>query len=78
MRWSFGGENIDVRSLSPAESFTAETQVPPVVLLDEEMAKMQDPSCRPKMRNFTVEGRFPVSLPRSPSYVEWNDRSCAR
>ena len=60
MRWSFGGENIDVRSLSPAESFTAETQVPPVVLLDEEMAKMQDPSCCPKdAKLYRLKGDFP-------------------
>ena len=59
MRWSLGGENIDVRSLSPAESFTAETQVPPVVLLDEEMANMQDPSCRPKgAKLYRLKGDF--------------------
>ncbi len=32
MRWQRGDEIIDVRSLSPAESFVADTIVPPVVL----------------------------------------------
>lgn len=48
MRWKFGGDALDVRSLSPAESFSAETQIPPVLLLDEKMVEMQDPQARPK------------------------------
>ena len=48
MRWTFAGENIDIRSMGPAESFTVESEVPPVLLLDEEMEKIQDPDCRPK------------------------------
>ena len=47
-RWSFAGENIDVRSMSPAESFVVETEAPPVLLLTGEMKKIQDPAHRPK------------------------------
>ena len=47
-RWSFAGENIDVRSLSPAESFVVETTAPPVLLLTGEMKKIQDPDHRPE------------------------------
>jgi FtsP/CotA-like multicopper oxidase with cupredoxin domain len=31
-RWKWGGENVDTRSLGPAESFVADTVVPPVIL----------------------------------------------
>ena len=36
MRWKFGGENIDIRSMGPAESFVVEAEIPPVLLLTEE------------------------------------------
>lgn len=32
-RWQFAGQIIDVRSIGPAESFTVDTQAPPVLLL---------------------------------------------
>lgn len=48
MRWKFGGENIDIRSMGPAESFVVEATIPPVLLLTEEEAHIQDPDCRPK------------------------------
>jgi len=48
MRWKFAEDAVDVRSLSPAESFSAEAQIPPVILLDEEVAAMQDAKTRPK------------------------------
>jgi plastocyanin len=32
-RWKFGGEEIDVRSIGPAESFAVETEAPTVLLL---------------------------------------------
>jgi FtsP/CotA-like multicopper oxidase with cupredoxin domain len=48
MRWEFAGSAVDVRSLSPAESFSAEAQIPPVLLVDEQIAEMQDPETRPK------------------------------
>ena len=31
-RWKWGSENVDTRSLGPAESFVADTVVPPVIL----------------------------------------------
>jgi plastocyanin len=59
MIWSFAGQSIDVRSIGPAESFVAETQVPPVILLDEDMAKMQDPATRPKnAKLYRLKGDF--------------------
>lgn len=47
MRWKFGGEAIDLRSLGPAESFVVEAEIPPVLLLTEEEEKAQDPAHRP-------------------------------
>ena len=47
-RWQFGGETIDVRSLSPAESFVVETTAPPVILLPPGIEKTQPPEARPK------------------------------
>ncbi len=46
-RWRLAGENIDVRSLSPAESFQVETAVPPVILLTDEMEAIQARADRP-------------------------------
>lgn len=48
MRWKFAGENIDIRSMGPAESFVVEATIPHVLLLDEEQARIQAPDCRPK------------------------------
>ena len=48
MRWQFAGHSVDVRSLSPAESFVVETEFPPVVLLNEEEEAIQDPANRPE------------------------------
>ncbi len=42
-----GNENIDVRSLSPAESFSVVTEVPPVIILPDDMQAIQDPVSRP-------------------------------
>jgi plastocyanin len=47
MRWKFGGESIDSRSMGPAESFVVESEIPPVLLLTEEEEKAQDPAQRP-------------------------------
>jgi len=47
-RWRLGAETIDVRSLGPAESFMVETEVPPVLLLEGEIKKIQNPKYRPK------------------------------
>lgn len=59
MRWKFGGENIDIRSMGPAESFVVEAEIPPVVLLTEEEAKIQNPDCRPKeAKLYHLKGDF--------------------
>ena len=47
MRWKFGGQNIDIRSIGPAESFVVESEIPPVLLLTEDEEKAQDPAHRP-------------------------------
>ncbi|HKQ75726.1 MAG TPA: galactose oxidase-like domain-containing protein [Blastocatellia bacterium] len=48
MRWKFAGENIDIRSIGPAESFVVEAEFPPALLLTEEEERLQHPDCRPK------------------------------
>ena len=59
MRWRFAGENIDVRSIGPAESFVVETKFPPVLLLDEDIEKIQDPDHRPKnAKKYQLKGDF--------------------
>jgi hypothetical protein len=47
MRWKFAGQNVDIRSIGPAESFVVEAEIPPVLLLTEEEEKAQDPAHRP-------------------------------
>jgi plastocyanin len=47
-RWSFADQHIDVRSISPAESFLVETKAPPVLLLPPDIEKSQHPDHRPK------------------------------
>ena len=48
MRWKFGGEAIDSRSIGPAESFVVEAEIPPVLLLTAEEEKAQLPEHRPE------------------------------
>jgi FtsP/CotA-like multicopper oxidase with cupredoxin domain len=48
VRWQFAGENIDVRSLGPAESFVADTEAPMVLLLPPDMKALQDKEKKPK------------------------------
>lgn len=59
-RWKLGNETIDVRSLGPAESFMVETEVPPVLLLTEEMELIQNkPNKRPPgTKLYKVKGDF--------------------
>lgn len=47
MRWKFGGEYLDIRSLGPAESFVVEAEIPPVLLLTADEEKAQLPEHRP-------------------------------
>lgn len=47
MRWKFAGQNVDIRSMGPAESFIVESEIPPVLLLTAEEEEAQDPAHRP-------------------------------
>ena len=47
-RWKFANENIDVRSIGPAESFVVDTVTPPALLLPLDIERCQDPKHRPK------------------------------
>jgi plastocyanin len=59
MRWKFAGENIDIRSMGPAESFVVEAVIPPVRLLSDEEARIQDPKYRPKeAKLYRLKGDF--------------------
>jgi FtsP/CotA-like multicopper oxidase with cupredoxin domain len=42
-RWQFADQTIDVRSIGPAESFTVETEAPPVLLLPPELEHCRHP-----------------------------------
>ncbi len=57
-RWQFANETIDTRSLSPAESFQVETKVPPVLLLTEEMKKIQKWPRPRKAKLYRLKGEF--------------------
>ncbi len=58
-RWKFAGENIDVRSLSPAESFAVETRAPDVILMTPAIKKIQSPKYRPKnARKYRLKGDY--------------------
>ncbi len=48
LRWKFGNEPIDIRSIGPAESFVVDTVAPPVLLLPADIEKAQDPKHRDK------------------------------
>jgi hypothetical protein len=47
-RWRFAGETIDVRGISPAESFAIETTAPPVIILPPALEAAQKPEHRHK------------------------------
>jgi len=58
-RWKFANETIDVRSISPAESFVVETVAPPVLVLPPDIEKTQDPAHRPKdAKAYKIRGDF--------------------
>jgi FtsP/CotA-like multicopper oxidase with cupredoxin domain len=60
-RWRFADQVIDVRSIGPAESFTAETQAPPVLTLPPHIAHTQHEPHRPKdARPYHLRGDFLV------------------
>ncbi|MER5174712.1 MAG: multicopper oxidase domain-containing protein [Candidatus Nitrosocosmicus sp.] len=55
-RWSFANKTMDVRSISPAESFIVDTTVPPVLLLSEEIKRQSDKT--PNAKKYTFRGDF--------------------
>jgi plastocyanin len=58
-RWNFADATVDVRSLSPAESFVAETVAPPVIKLPHAIEKTQEPSYCPKdAKPYKLRGDF--------------------
>lgn len=60
-RWSFGGEEIDIRSIGPAESFMVETTAPPVLSLPPAIAKQQLAKQRPRRcKEYRIRGDFLV------------------
>lgn len=59
MRWKFGGEYLDIRSMGPAESFVVESEIPPVLLLTAEEEKAQEPAHRPPdAKLYRLKGDF--------------------
>jgi FtsP/CotA-like multicopper oxidase with cupredoxin domain len=59
MRWEFAGQNVDIRSIGPAESFIVEAKFPPVLLLTEEQIRTQDHKNRPKeAKLYHLKGDF--------------------
>jgi plastocyanin len=59
-RWIVGNEIMDVRSIGPAESFVADTIVPPVILLPRK--KKGEKAEEKKNRKYSSEGRRHVKL----------------
>jgi plastocyanin len=60
-RWQFADHTIDVRSISPAESFIVETEAPPVLLLPDDIEDHQPPDKRlPGATPHEVKGDFLV------------------
>jgi FtsP/CotA-like multicopper oxidase with cupredoxin domain len=60
-RFTFADATVDVRSLSPAESFVVETVAPPVLLLPPEIEKAQPPEHRHKhAKPYHLRGDFLV------------------
>lgn len=59
LRWKFGGETIDIRSMGPAESFIVDAEFPPVLLLDEHIEHIQHPDHRPpEAKVYNLKGDF--------------------
>jgi plastocyanin len=60
-RWQFAGHTIDVRSISPAESFIVDTEAPPVLLLPDDIEDHQAPDKRlPGATSYELKGDFLV------------------
>jgi len=60
-RWTFADQEIDVRSIGPAESLMVETKAPPVLLLPPAIEKSQHADHRPKnAAQYHLRGDFLV------------------
>lgn len=59
-RWTFAGENIDVRSMGPAESFTAETTIPQAIdNLPSHIQSIQTAATKPKgAKLYHIKGEY--------------------
>lgn len=70
-RWDFAGATVDVRSLSPAESFMVETVAPPVIKLPHAIEKTQKPPHRPKdAKPYKLRGDFLVHCHIEPHMMQ--------
>ena len=59
MRWKFGGEALDIRSMGPAESFVVKSKIPPALLLPDKIKKIQHPKKRPRnARLYRIMGEY--------------------
>ena len=58
-RWELAGENVDVRSMGPAESFIVNTKAPTVLILPPEVKAIQQKRRRPKKaKKYRLMGDF--------------------
>jgi len=70
-RWTFADATVDVRSISPAESFVLETIAPPVLLLPPDIEKTQEPKKRPKdAKQYKLRGDFLVHCHIEPHMMQ--------
>lgn len=70
-RWTFADNTVDVRSISPAESFVLETIAPPVLLLPPGIEKTQEPKHRPKdAKQYKLRGDFLVHCHIEPHMMQ--------
>lgn len=77
-RWHWGHDVVDVRSLGPAESFVADTVVPPVVLVpDASCAEPKDGSAGRESGSpgRSLSASHPHSQPGTPSHAHESERS---
>lgn len=60
-RWNFAGQEVDIRSIGPAESFVVETTAPPVLTLPHAIQKQQEAARKPRhLHEYHVRGDFLV------------------
>jgi FtsP/CotA-like multicopper oxidase with cupredoxin domain len=70
-RWHFADATVDVRGISPAESFVLETIAPPALLLPPDIEKTQEPKHRPKdAKQYKLRGDFLVHCHIEPHMMQ--------